>query len=108
MNKTMWSDDQFDYFRTSDGYLYCVRRDLEREEAEARFERAMYRIRLMNWAFGWLPVHSPSQPWKVERVAAERRYCLKCFGERTFDVIFGDQHYAAVCRCCGEEVQSGR
>lgn len=56
-------------------------------------------------AFGWMPVHKPTQPWKVERVAVERRYCLKCFGERTFDVIFGDQHQAAVCRCCGEEVR---
>jgi hypothetical protein len=56
-------------------------------------------------AFGWQPVHLPSQPWKVERVAAERRYCLKCFGEMTFDVVFGDQHWAAVCRCCGEEVR---
>lgn len=47
----MWSDDKFYYFRTNDGYLYCVRRDLEREAAEARFERAMYWMRLMNWAF---------------------------------------------------------
>jgi hypothetical protein len=55
-------------------------------------------------AFGWLPVHSPSQPWKVERVAADRIYCLKCFGERTFDVVEGDGHRIAICRCCGEEV----
>jgi hypothetical protein len=47
----MWSDEKFDYFKTSDGYLYCVPRNLEREAAEARFERAMCRIRLMNWAF---------------------------------------------------------
>jgi hypothetical protein len=55
-------------------------------------------------AFGWLPVHSPSQPWKVERVVTEKRYCLKCFGVRKFDVIFGDQHQVAVCRCCDEEI----
>lgn len=55
-------------------------------------------------AFGWLPVHSPSQPWRVERVAVERRYCLKCFRVRTFDVVVGDGREAAVCRCCGNEV----
>jgi hypothetical protein len=55
-------------------------------------------------AFGWLPVHSPSQPWKVERVAAVRRYCLKCFGERMFDLVEGDGHQVAACRCCGVEV----
>lgn len=47
----MWSNGKFDYFRTSDGYLYCVPRDLERETAEAEAERAMYRRRFINWAF---------------------------------------------------------
>lgn len=55
-------------------------------------------------AFGWLPVHSPSQPWKVERVAAERRYCLTCFAEMTFDVVEGDGRQVAICRCCDEEM----
>lgn len=44
----MRSDKKFDYFKTSDGYLYCVPRNLEREAEEARFRRAMYRINLMN------------------------------------------------------------
>ena len=48
--KTMWQDDKFDYFRTSDGYLYRAPRNLEREAEEARFRRAMYRINLMNRA----------------------------------------------------------
>lgn len=55
-------------------------------------------------AFGRRSVHKPSQPWKVMRVASDRRYCLKCFGERTFDVVQGDGHQAEICRCCGEEV----
>lgn len=46
----IWRDDQFDYFRTSDGYLYCVLRHLKREAAEARFKRNMYWIDLMNFA----------------------------------------------------------
>lgn len=48
MNKNMWSDDQFDYFRTSDGILYCSPRNFEREAAEERYERARARVRLMN------------------------------------------------------------
>ena len=53
-------------------------------------------------AFGWMPVHFPSQPWKVERVAAERRYCLGCFGVRTFDVVTGER-VVLFCRVCGYE-----
>lgn len=48
--KNMWSDEQFNYFRTSDGYLYQVPRNLEREAAEARFKQAMYRLNLMERA----------------------------------------------------------
>lgn len=44
----MWSDDQFDYFRTSDGILYCSPRNFEREAAEAECERLKYRTRLKN------------------------------------------------------------
>ena len=46
----IWSDGQFNYFITSDGYLYRVPRNLEREAAEARFKRTMYWIDLMNRA----------------------------------------------------------
>lgn len=47
----MWSDEKFDYFKTSDGYLYCVPRNLEREAAEARHKRNMYWIALENWTW---------------------------------------------------------
>jgi hypothetical protein len=46
----MWSDNCYDYFMTSDGYIYKVLRNLEREAAEARFERAMYWINIKNRA----------------------------------------------------------
>ena len=45
---TTFRDDKFDYFVTSDGYLFCVPRDLVRERAEAEFERRMYWISLVN------------------------------------------------------------
>ncbi len=48
MEKNLWSDDQFDYFRTIYGILYCSPRNFEREAAEARYERARARVRLMN------------------------------------------------------------
>lgn len=50
MNSNCWSDACYDYFRTSDGYLYKVPRNLAREAADERFERAMRRINLINRA----------------------------------------------------------
>lgn len=74
-------------------------------------------------AFGWQPVHFPSQPWKVERVDFDERYCKGCFGVRGHDVVIGasrgfpadmDPQEAwykfsirpsvSYCRCCGAEV----
>ena len=46
----IWSDEYFDYFKTSDGYIYRALRNLVREAAEARFARNMYWINLMDRA----------------------------------------------------------
>lgn len=54
-------------------------------------------------AFGWMPVHRPSTPFKVEAVKADERYCLGCFGVRWFDVVCGAGREAAFCRACGTE-----
>jgi hypothetical protein len=54
-------------------------------------------------AFGWTPVHKPLNPFRVETVTVEERYCLNCFGVRRFDVLRGVQVEAAFCRCCGAE-----
>ncbi len=57
--------------------------------------------------------HEPRNPWRVEAVRVEMRYCMSCCGERWFDVIkaktTGDQGKTlpisiAKCRCCGAEV----
>lgn len=58
-------------------------------------------------AFGWAPVHAPSQPFRVEAVTMEERYCLACFGARRMDVIRGEGREVAVCRCCGAEFGKG-
>lgn len=58
-------------------------------------------------AFGWQPVHSPSQPWRVVMVTSERRKCEDCFGVRNFDVIVGEGRMFSICRCCGSEVMHG-
>lgn len=58
-------------------------------------------------ARGWVPVHQPSQPWRVEAVSAVERYCLRCCDVRIFDVVSGAQE-TAFCRVCGEEASSGR
>lgn len=54
LGRTIWSDGMFDYFRTSDGHLYRVPRNLAREAAEARFKRTMYRLNIMNKALLYL------------------------------------------------------
>lgn len=59
------------------------------------------------FAFGWVPPHAPSQPWKLVRVTAEEQYCLRCCGVRVFDVLTGDERRTALCRCCGNEVKHG-
>ncbi len=45
-----WSDETFDYFRTSDGKVVSVQRDFVREAAEAEWKRSKRRVMLMNWA----------------------------------------------------------
>jgi hypothetical protein len=63
-------------------------------------------------AFGWMPVHAPNQPFRVETVTTEERYCLACCGVRHFDVVRGVStgstigQVAAICRCCGAEVRN--
>jgi hypothetical protein len=54
--KTTWSDEHFDYFRTSDGHLYYYPRNLAREAAEARHKRNMRRINRMNRALLYFAV----------------------------------------------------
>ncbi len=55
-------------------------------------------------AVGELPVHSPCNPWPVREVVHESRYCMRCNGERNFDVVHGvNGHIAAFCRACGGE-----
>lgn len=56
---------------------------------------------------GWMPVHTPTTPFRVEAVVVEERYCLKCYAVHNFDVVRGAGREAAFCRCCGAEVQSG-
>jgi hypothetical protein len=55
------------------------------------------------FAFGWSPVHSPSQPFRVVAVRAEEMYCLGCCDVRHFDVVHGDGSRVSFCRCCGAE-----
>lgn len=79
-------------------------------------------------AFGRMPVHLPSSPFRVEVVEAEERYCLWCYGVRMFDVVrgtprlappthtgtsqMGDRNLergmveAALCRCCGHWMEA--
>jgi hypothetical protein len=58
-------------------------------------------------------VQAPTSPFRVERVTAEKRYCLGCCGVRVHDVVEGFRFQVpgvkcevAVCRCCGKEVKS--
>ena len=59
-------------------------------------------------AFGWVPVHKPTTPFRVEAVEVDERYCLQCCDLRNFDVVHGFQVsgakcQAAFCRSCGAE-----
>lgn len=54
-------------------------------------------------AFGWVPVHPPTTPFRVEAVKVEEGYCLKCCAVHNFDVVVGCQAQAAFCRGCGME-----
>jgi hypothetical protein len=56
---------------------------------------------------GWVPVHTPTTPFRVEAVEVEERYCLKCYAVHNFDVVRGDGREVAFCRCCGMEVSNG-
>lgn len=63
-------------------------------------------------AFGWMPVHTPTTPFRVVAVVAEERYCLKCFAVHAFDVVdgrdvSGAKCQVAFCRCCGAEFGTG-
>lgn len=52
----IWSKGAYDYFRTSDGHLYRALRNLAREAAEKRHERAMYWISLVNRTLVYLAI----------------------------------------------------
>ena len=55
-----------------------------------------------------VPVHEPRNEFETVAVEAEMRYCLKCFGVRTFDMWRGRhegrEFRLGRCRCCGAEV----
>jgi len=58
-------------------------------------------------ARGERAVRKPRNPFQVAFVEEQSRYCLRCCGLRTFDVIFtrpANFETAAICRCCGEVV----
>ena len=61
-------------------------------------------------------VQAPKSLFRVERVTAEERYCLRCCGVRGHDVVEGfgldtpmstsatrPAKILMICRCCGEE-----
>lgn len=59
-------------------------------------------------ARGEWTVQAPTSPFRVERVTAEERYCIRCFGVRVHDVVEGVRLpsircQVVVCRCCGKE-----
>jgi hypothetical protein len=57
-------------------------------------------------AFGWMPPHPPTQPWRVVRVElAQEGYCLGCAGVRRVDVLVGEARGLAVCQTCGSEME---
>ena len=53
-------------------------------------------------------VHVPANEFVTVAVEAEMRYCLKCYGVRTFDMwrgrSEGREFLLGRCRCCGAEV----
>jgi hypothetical protein len=57
-------------------------------------------------AFGELPPHSPTQPWRVVRVELEvREYCLACSCVRRCDRLVGEKREIVVCRVCDCEME---
>lgn len=53
--------------------------------------------------------HEPINPWQVEAVTAEKRYCFRCYGDRWFDMVQavtcdGKKVMVKRCRCCGAEI----
>jgi len=61
-------------------------------------------------ARGEMAVRRVNNPFQVMMVVEQRRYCLRCNGSRTFDVIFKRGELvvmvetAAICRMCGNVV----
>lgn len=53
--------------------------------------------------------HQPNNPWQVEKVVAEERYCRNCYGVHWFDIVLGrgqDGRRTALyqCRGCGHQM----
>jgi len=46
----MFRDKNFDYFYTSDGFLYCVPRKFLRESEDLRWARNIYKVKLVTFA----------------------------------------------------------
>ena len=59
-------------------------------------------------AKGEMERRKPDNPFRVVYVVQQQRYCLRCCGPRTFDVIFKlgalvqEVETAAICRACGK------
>ena len=47
---TYWRDDEFNYFRSSDGRVYYMPRDFEYEAWEVEHGRMLRKIALIKWA----------------------------------------------------------
>ena len=63
-------------------------------------------------ARGEMAVRKVNNPFRVVMVVEQKRYCTRCCGARTFDVIFKrgvlfmeiEIEMAAICRACGKVV----
>jgi len=76
----------------------------ERGEASSARESSMAVRQFVDLISGWVPVHTPTTPFRVEAVEVEERYCLECYAIHNFDVVRGAGRATAFCRCCGAEV----
>jgi len=62
----------------------------------------------MALACGEMEIRAPRLPFRVAAVSAQERYCLRCYGIRTMDVVFkqttmgGMLETAIICRACGK------
>lgn len=80
--------------------------DQNSSEISPAYRTSLVVRQFVAFAFGWVSVHRPSTPFRVDEVVVEERYCLKCYAVHNFDVVRGAGHEMAFCRCCGNEVDN--